>query len=599
MSLKGVVSCTCVLAVAALLGPAPALAGGGGPPASTAYPGGRWEPGPARYGSTVAATRLTLRDGTTLEANVAYPTNLRTGQRAGGRFPVILRLNPYASAPDTYYTEHGYIFLNVRPRGTGTSDGVVGYANGQDARDGVQVVDWAARRLDGSDGRIGLFGCSYPGNHALATAALVGPRSSVKAMVPACAGGEWLREVWMVGGIPTQSLGLLSTLGAAVGGQPDAVSFFAGMQANIYAGGDIAYEGPFWQDRDLLDTPAAIVRNQIPTLLWNGWDDVDERTGLELYARFQNASEGRPLDAPMRPGQPASDRYQIIVGPWGHGGGLDPGIILQWFDTFLRGEHTGIEGTRSPMHLYEKGTERYVNVSQYPAVADYTSFRLGAGGSLVAAPPLPAGSDTIGWGQPAPGRQLEYTTRPLDAGATLSGPVSATLYASSSNRNLELIATLLDVAPDGTEAQITNGAVLGSLSSLSSRRTWFDRDGTITRPYPELERDDYLTPGRTYRLDVALFPRQWGVRPGHALRLRLTTQTPPATCAAVVLGSDACGLTAPQQSTLPGGTYTIQRSFWQPSAVNLPLLRYGAFDTAAGGPTPTSTGAPEPLDWRR
>ena len=50
----------------------------------------------------------------------------------------------------------------------------------------------------------------------------------------------------------------------------------------------------------------------------------------------------------------------------------------------------------------------------------------------------------------AQGGKLSYSTPPLAEGATLSGPISATIYASSSNTNMVLIGRLFDVAPGGT-----------------------------------------------------------------------------------------------------------------------------------------------------
>jgi uncharacterized protein len=58
-----------------------------------------------------------------------------------------------------------------------------------------------------------------------------------------------------------------------------------------------------------------------------------------------------------------------------------------------------------------------------------------------------------------------------------------------------------------------------------------------------------------------------------------------------------CFLTDPEQATVPGGIYTIQRSLSQPSAINLPLLPYLCLNTAASGTTPTSGTKTEPLDW--
>ena len=48
------------------------------------------------------------------------------------------------------------------------------------------------------------------------------------------------------------------------------------------------------------------------------------------------------------------------------------------------------------------------------------------------------------------GTTVTFDAAPLDADQVVAGPVGATLYAKSSTRNLNLIATLNDVAPDGT-----------------------------------------------------------------------------------------------------------------------------------------------------
>jgi hypothetical protein len=56
----------------------------------TLYPGGVWEPGPARYGSTIVDdVAVTMDDGVVLRASIAYPTDLATEARglpAGSRW---------------------------------------------------------------------------------------------------------------------------------------------------------------------------------------------------------------------------------------------------------------------------------------------------------------------------------------------------------------------------------------------------------------------------------------------------------------------------------------------------------------------------------
>ncbi len=54
---------------------------------------------------------------------------------------------------------------------------------------------------------------------------------------------------------------------------------------------------------------------------------------------------------PMDKDRKVSLRYQLIMGNWGHAQGLDPGIYLQWFETWLKGVDTGIENTSTPIHF--------------------------------------------------------------------------------------------------------------------------------------------------------------------------------------------------------------------------------------------------------
>jgi predicted acyl esterase len=82
----------CALAFALALG---ALAAIGPAVARTAYPGGKWEPGPARYGTVVADdVTITMDDGVVLEVSIAYPTHKATGH-APGRFPMLVEHSPY------------------------------------------------------------------------------------------------------------------------------------------------------------------------------------------------------------------------------------------------------------------------------------------------------------------------------------------------------------------------------------------------------------------------------------------------------------------------------------------------------------------------
>ena len=568
----------------------------------TPWPGGTWQPEPATYQvSQVANVPVTMDDGVRLDATIDYPADPATGHRAAGKFPVLLQFTPYTDEPDSYFVQRGYIAVNVRQRGTGSSGGVLDLYDGPRSRqDGVELVNWVAH-LAGSNGTIGMYGCSYPGFEALDVSAAVGPHSPLKASVDACTatGNSFVNEIFLRGGIPTATAGDFASIGALYGNNTNTDAELTAGKANMFSGGDLAYERSFWQARGSVSDAQSVVRNRIPTLLWSGWSDILDGDALNTYSAFQNAAAGRAdVSAPMTRNQKVSGRYQIIVGNGAHGQGLDDALYLEWFDTFLKHENTGIDRTQTPMHLYEEGSSRWVNLSRYPVVTNYSTFYLGSNGSLAQNPQTGAsGSRSLIWEQPdQPGGSITYTSTPIADGATISGPIGATIWASSSNTNMELIASVYDVSPDGTAQLISDGPILASQRQLDPTASWYDDSGASIQPVLSQTGDQYLTPHHAYELDISITARQWSVAPGHSVRFTITTQTPTSECG-TAFNAEPCYYTTPQQRTLPGGTYTLLSDAAHPSALNLPLLPYDYFPTARSAVTATSAGFSEPMDW--
>jgi predicted acyl esterase len=513
----------------------------------TPYPGGVWEPPAASFG--VVAVRnvpVTMDDGASLTADVYYPADLGTGTRAPGTFPVLLTQTPYTSStaalastsssrPGEYFVTRGYIFVSVDVRGTGRSGGNGGFFSPRDAQDGVNLVDWVAHSLDGSNGVVGLTGCSYLGQTQMFTAAKLGPGSPVKAMIPACTSGDNYRDTYLDNGIPTPAwMGAGLAAGTLLG--PTIEAYMVPQYLNSIVddangqAGDNAYDKEFWLDRDHVYQAADVVASGIPALLWVGWDEPGFGD-LELYAALQNAYFGRSPFAPLMPGNTVTGRYQVITGDWGHGGGLDEGIMLQWYDTWLKGVDTGMPlETSTPLHIQERGSGRWVNASSYPLTATSTELFFDHT-ALGSAPPASPATETVLWGPPqVPGTTLTFTSAPFATGATLAGAMSVAVTASSSTNELQLMADLYDVAPDGTATQVTHGGFLGSLGALDAGRSWTDTSGHMVRPFLSLLRDDYLTPGESQTFEVPLAPAVFSVEPGHSLRLQLATMADELVC---------------------------------------------------------------------
>jgi putative CocE/NonD family hydrolase len=193
-----------------------------------------------------------MSDGVTLVGNVYYPSNLKTGQRASGKFPVILVQNPYDSGPSSedtttpnYLVPRGYIYVTVDVRGTGPSDGTYDLLSPRNQQDSVELVNWCAHQLSGSNGIVGLDGGSQLGEIQYFTAAQVGPHSPLKAIFPSYASADFYRELFFGGGIPTVFGPSLAQEIADYAKGNWGTTF----NDSISSGGDLAYEGQYWLQR--------------------------------------------------------------------------------------------------------------------------------------------------------------------------------------------------------------------------------------------------------------------------------------------------------------------------------------------------------------
>jgi hypothetical protein len=230
----------------------------------------------------------------------------------------------------------------------------------------------------------------------------------------------------------------------------------------------------------------------------------------------------------------------------------------------------------------------------------YAEYSLGSHGSLRRAK-SPGGSGSLTYGPPQGGNTLSFTTHRFRRGATVAGPITASIDASSSTPNLELMADVYDVAPDGTQTQIAHGGTIASMRRRIPSRSWRDSHGRLIRPYLALRRDRPITPGRLIRYAIPIQPTFTSLAPGHRIRLQLASQPDPSLCmsngAKVVARVIGCLPRPAALATLAGGRYTIRWGGRHRSTVNLPLMPRHAFTSIRSGITPTSNSVVLPLDW--
>jgi putative CocE/NonD family hydrolase len=599
---------------------------------------------------------VTMSDGVVLRANVYYPTDLKTGKAARGPFPVIMVQTPYGkditgaasgqeggaeaateAGPLPYFVKRGYIDVVAEIRGTGDSGGTFNLLDSVQARDGVELVDWASK-LPESNGRVGMYGPSYMGLIQFMTAARERPGSPLKALFPIVAGADTYRDLVFMGGILDGEFAAI-VIGTIFGGleelaplveaenasdliaveaqhAPALLSYNATQIANIELGGDQAYDEDYWQARAPVNMLQRIVDNKIPAYVVGGYDDVYQRGEPLVYSGFQNAWSKRPVKAPMSLKQRVTGRYQLLQGPWYHltaGTGVDIyKTQLAWFDRWLKDVPTGIDKTKTPLHVYELSGKRWADTTHYPfAEAKPTTLYLGPNGTLGDHVPADAsGSDTVAYvpvtspctrqtaqwsmggealvlqtaGMPedpctkddrtfqlGPGA-LTYTSAPMKADTTLAGPVDATIYASSNRAEVQLVATLQDIAPDGSSLPLSQGALLGSFRALDNDTSWWTPDHKPLLPYHPYTRESVVgvPTGKVTRYDIEVFPTVARIAKGHQLRLTLTTNDTPHLLP-----------TRTQAADLAGGIYDVQRNKVAASFVELPLV--------------ASTGFPKPV----
>lgn len=600
---------------------------------------------PAQYGiAPVQELKVKMSDGVTIAADVYYPAG-PDGQPAAGDFPVVLAQTPYGKRSVTtqegfgefggdgyfpYLVARGYINVIADVRGTGSSQGAFGLFSDRDAQDGVALVDWAAK-LPRSDGKVGAAGYSYVGLNQLFTAGRIGPKSPLKAIVPSAAGIDLYRDLAFGGGIPNTVFAAgWTALRASMMAPPDdpagdpvdavlqrvdrargLAELDASMYAEIEQGGERAFDGPFWQARAPAGQLAKIVRNRIPALLLTGWFDVYQRGVVLDYSALQNAWAGRrALFAPMRAGQRATPRYQVVVGPWFHNptglGEWIQQLHLEWFDHWLRGVPTNLTSTRTPFHAFELHADRWVEGSAYPLPrARVKRLYLGEGTLTDRRPTAAEGSDQAVWsnvvspcnrhadqwstgfgglvsayaGQPLnPCDQddsttqvgaLTYTTAPFAKDVTLAGPIAVGVDLSSTSQDSQLVATLEDISPEGGSYQLTAGGLLGSLRKLDGAGSWRSGGKVILPAHPYTRASARgLAPGKVERQYVEVYPVVARLARGHRLRLTLTTSM------------THLQPTAAQLPNLAGGVYDIQRNRAHASFVNLPLADPAALPTS-------------------
>jgi putative CocE/NonD family hydrolase len=293
--------------------------------------------------------RIPMRDGVRLFTTVYVPKDT---SRA---YPVLMERTPYSIAPygidndravlgpSEASEREGFIFVYQDVRGRNLSEGEFvdipfhktsfsGPTDTDESTDTYDTIDWLVKNVPNNNGRVGIWGISYPGFYA--AFALIGAHPALKAVSPQAPMGDVGNgdDAYHNGAFflaanfdfyamfrPRQGGPAISVWGPHFDfGTPDAYSFY--LQMGPLANSNAKYlknSNPYWNAH--LDHPnydefwqvralAPHMKNIKPAVLFvGGWFDAEDLSGpLKLFYALEK-------NGPLAPDT-------LVMGPWLHGG---------------------------------------------------------------------------------------------------------------------------------------------------------------------------------------------------------------------------------------------------------------------------------------
>jgi putative CocE/NonD family hydrolase len=292
-----------------------------------------------------------------------------------------------------------------------------------------------------------------------------------------------------------------------------------------------------------------------PALNIGGWFDIFLLGTLSNYQGMKQRGGSAQ----------ARQQQRLLIGPWSHGsfGGLFPehdygllasaeaaditGVHLRWYDGWLKGSENGVEQEK-PVKIFVMGPNAWREEDDWP-LPD-TQFRpyylhsagrantaTGNGTLSTEAPgdesgdaylydprsPVPTnGGATLIPGAfiaanagPRDQRGIEtrddvlcYTAEPLERPTEVTGPIELVLFASSSARDTDFTAKLVDVYPSGRAESITDGILRARFRE------------SLAKPV-------LMEPNQVYELHITVGATSQIFEAGHRIRLEVSSSNFP------------------------------------------------------------------------
>ena len=521
-----------------------------------------------------------MRDGVRLSTNVYRQAAAEPAPALLVRVPYgkdALDWLPIGSMPNLFaLVEAGYAVVHQDVRGTHGSEGTFAPMVNE-ADDAADTIAWLTHQ-PWCNGRVGMYGGSYLGMTQLSAATSQAP--GLAAIAPAVSTANYYHAPWYSHGgafALHTSLGWTYMMAMASAQRAQAVGNPAEHELAALAGaiGDATTMGhlpltshpllerhgawygtwlehagydDFWrklafdEDFERITTPALTIA---------GWFDIYLGSSLDIYTGLRDHG-GSPT---ARTGQ------QVVIGPWTHlafsgvypdrsfGGAANiltqdvTAMHLRFYDRWLRDESSN---GGKPVRIFVMGIDEWRDEDDWPLPdTTYTDYFLSSGGQANTAAgdgtlstqcppdtradilrydprqPVPTCGGNVMY--PSETRQagpvdqrgvearedvLCYTTPPLDRPTEVTGRVRLVLHVSSSAPDTDFTGKLVDVFPDGRAIFLTEGIL-----RVRYRESLSD---------PQL-----LEPDRIYEITLDLWATSNVFRPGHRIRLEVSSSNFP------------------------------------------------------------------------
>lgn len=511
-----------------------------------------------------------MRDGTVLRADVYRP-------EAPGTYPVLLIRIPYDKtqaenviyAHPSWYARNGYIVVCQDTRGRYQSEGEF-YPFKYEAHDGHDTVEWCGA-LEGSTGKVGMFGASYGGATQL-LAAVEGP-PALGTLIPSVTASQYYdgwtynQGAFALGFALSWALSLGINVAQKRGDDAAAAAFASSFATSLALDWSLPLDDipalnnqdthffndwvahptydDYWRQWSIDEDYSRI---QVPALHVAGWYDVFLSGSVKNFVGLRAGAGNEHARANQR----------LLIGPWYHIpwqvlGGVEHEVAspyafdewqLQWFDRHLKADP--VETVDAPVRLFILREGVWRDFDDWPPTGSVaTQYYLHSNGRANSVFGDGALDTTL------PGEELPdvYTYDPVAPHPGLGGhsccfehvaPMGPVDQAQREVNNGVLVYTtaLLEepVWLIGDVTAVIYGATTAVDTDYAVRLCVVDRNGVSTNLQEGIVRARYresltnpslIEPNEIYRYEIPLGPVGVKLDAGERIRVQVTSNDFP------------------------------------------------------------------------